>query len=440
MSFKQNFKKKFGVTPAQVVERFSKYMEGVQEFKFLSQAKRREDFNWDPSALDPYKEYTLPTVQTDVIGENTLLQRFTLEEGVKGTREITILEATLALQEVQGCDATPDGSVAFTGVDISTKLLYAGIEFCNETLNGKATQILNSLGVKGQNDHIPYEIEQILMAYLTKLLQRSVQDLLLLGDTTSSNPNLAIADGLVKKWDADGNIYAVAYPSNVINQTNAYSIAEAMVNAINPELYASGEKIILLTGSDVLRYIAMEYNRLFPYTTVNVELRSSNNSILFPHWGVEVFGTMQLAAKSKMYIVPERLVYVATDEMDDMEFDVKYQDYEDRLKVEAKFRLGWQYIFPIYFAKLNLTGLPPNPVITTIAPDNGDAGDLIVLTGSNFNNASAVKFGTTNATAFTLLSSTQIEATVPTGLAAGAVNVTVVTPGGTSVAKTFTIN
>jgi hypothetical protein len=75
----------------------------------------------------------------------------------------------------------------------------------------------------------------------------------------------------------------------------------------------------------------------------------------------------------------------------------------------------------------------PAPAVTGLTPATGstDGGSTIVLLGSGFTGASAVNFGTTAATAFTVLSDDAIEATAP-ALAAGTVDVTVVTPSGTS--------
>lgn len=55
---------------------------------------------------------------------------------------------------------------------------------------------------------------------------------------------------------------------------------------------------------------------------------------------------------------------------------------------------------------------------------------MVTLTGSSLLNASAVRFGSTNATSFTVVSATQITATAPPGT--GSSPITVITPGGTS--------
>ena len=79
------------------------------------------------------------------------------------------------------------------------------------------------------------------------------------------------------------------------------------------------------------------------------------------------------------------------------------------------------------------------PVLTSLTPNEGPlpGGNTVTLTGSHFTGASAVSFGATPATSFTVDSDTQITATVPAG--PGTVNVTVTTPGGTSNAVAYTL-
>ena len=77
------------------------------------------------------------------------------------------------------------------------------------------------------------------------------------------------------------------------------------------------------------------------------------------------------------------------------------------------------------------------PVVSSLNLQAGPLGGatMVILTGSNFTGASAVKFGTAAATSFTVNSATQITATAPAH-AAGTVDVTVTTPGGTSAVST----
>jgi hypothetical protein len=72
------------------------------------------------------------------------------------------------------------------------------------------------------------------------------------------------------------------------------------------------------------------------------------------------------------------------------------------------------------------------PVVTAIIPTSGGAGGgtVVMVTGSGFTGATSVRFGTTSASAMTVISDTQIAATSPVG--SGTVDITVVTPVGIS--------
>jgi hypothetical protein len=78
------------------------------------------------------------------------------------------------------------------------------------------------------------------------------------------------------------------------------------------------------------------------------------------------------------------------------------------------------------------------PTLTSVVPNQGPAagGNTVTLTGTNLNGATAVTFGSSAATSFTVVSPTQINATAPAG--SGTVQVTVSTPGGTSNGVPFT--
>ena len=73
----------------------------------------------------------------------------------------------------------------------------------------------------------------------------------------------------------------------------------------------------------------------------------------------------------------------------------------------------------------------PRPTVASISPATGTTAGAtsVTITGENFIGTTGVKFGTSDAV-FTVNSATQITATAPAGT--GEVNVTVITPGGTS--------
>ncbi|MBX5442654.1 MAG: IPT/TIG domain-containing protein [Solirubrobacteraceae bacterium] len=74
------------------------------------------------------------------------------------------------------------------------------------------------------------------------------------------------------------------------------------------------------------------------------------------------------------------------------------------------------------------------PAIGSFAPTTGAAGTQVVITGTNLAGATGVSFGGTAATQFTVVSPTQITATVPPGAQSGPITVT--TPNGTATSGT----
>ncbi|MFE6866463.1 IPT/TIG domain-containing protein [Kitasatospora sp. NPDC057692] len=82
----------------------------------------------------------------------------------------------------------------------------------------------------------------------------------------------------------------------------------------------------------------------------------------------------------------------------------------------------------------------PAPAVTAVAPDHGPlaGGTVVTLTGTDLTGATAVTFGGTAATAFTVDSDTRITATVPAAATAGKADVIVTTPAGTSTAQQYT--
>ena len=77
----------------------------------------------------------------------------------------------------------------------------------------------------------------------------------------------------------------------------------------------------------------------------------------------------------------------------------------------------------------------PAAEITSFSPQSGGAGTVVTITGNNFTGVTLVKFGTINASSFTVINSTTINATVGSG-SSGSVSVT--NGGGTGSLAGFT--
>ncbi len=345
MSLKAQLKEKYGVDVKEAVERF----------EAKKDAFRKQKFDYDPSALADWTSNTLPNVITDLVGNSEFLSEFALETGVKGTREIALMNADITLSEKSGCTQSLDGSVVFTGVDLTTKLLEAGIEFCNETLNGKMTEILNVLGVKTQNGQLPAEIEDILMAYLMKRLDRKAQRLIVLGDTDSLDVELNILDGLVKLIEDSTTVTEYNSLETSITNVNAFNIAYGLATSIDAEIFDNGMAVRIYTGRAEALKIIKSYNDANPYTKVNPDMNGTSMVFALPETGVEIKTLPELNNLGKMFAIPMSLTFLGTDELSDMILEVKYDDYNDKLKAYCAFRLGTNIVWGKYFTKLVLT-------------------------------------------------------------------------------------
>src|ERR1700738_1280382 len=82
-----------------------------------------------------------------------------------------------------------------------------------------------------------------------------------------------------------------------------------------------------------------------------------------------------------------------------------------------------------------LSSKPPAPTVTGFTPASGAVGSSVTVNGTNLSGTSAVSFNGTAATTSSVVSATQINATVPAG-ATGSGPIIVTTPGGTATSAT----
>ncbi|MBO2010793.1 reprolysin-like metallopeptidase [Hymenobacter negativus] len=99
-----------------------------------------------------------------------------------------------------------------------------------------------------------------------------------------------------------------------------------------------------------------------------------------------------------------------------------------RIMVEA----ADNYFFDISNANFTITPPAVGPTITSFTPGGGPVGTVVTILGSNFTGATAVAFNGTAAASFTVVSATQITATVAAGTTTGAITITAPTGMATS--------
>ena len=312
----------------------------------------KEKFGYDVSGLAAWKDNNLPNITPDLISTSRFLEKLMLEEGVKGSREIALLSSSVALQAKAACTPSPDGSVVFTEKVLTTKPLYMGVEFCNETLNTKMTQVLNALGMKNQEGQLPAPLETILMAYLTKQLQKKAERLVWLGDTASLDTELVHFDGLVKTLKADTSVLKTTTTFATLTTSNAYSAAYEVFTKIPAEIFDNQMEVALYTGRTEALAIISQWNTANAYDRIQYTSEGGSIRFILPQTNVEVITVPALDGQNEIFAIPTALVFLGVDAREDENFDIKYDAYNEKLKVDTSFRLGVQYVFPQYFVRV----------------------------------------------------------------------------------------
>ena len=314
----------------------------------------KDKFDYNVGGLPSWTDNTMPTVITDLIENSNFLSKLVVEEGVKGTKEIALLNADVTLQAKVACTPSPDGSVIFTKRDLTTHPLYMGIEFCNEDLNTKMTQVLNVLGLKRQDGQLPADLDAILMAYLMKQAQRKSQRLVISGDTASLDAELVLMNGLRHILVNDAAVLKYNAATATLTSSNAYDYAYGVFQTIPAEIFDNGIDVRIFTGRTEALNIISQWNTANPYDRIVATNIGGSMEFLLPQSNVMVETLPELNGKSEMYAMPLSLTYLGVDSPEDMTFDVKYNEYTDQLKAECSFRLGTNVVFPEYFVRLHL--------------------------------------------------------------------------------------
>jgi hypothetical protein len=308
--------------------------------------KIKEKFDWDVDNLAPYTNEQSTEFIQDLIGSSVFLSKVRSLEGVKRRQAIKLLSGDVKLQAMEGCTTNPDGSITFDDRIIETVRLYFGVELCNEDLNGHYTEMLNAVGANNQDGVMP--LEAVLLAYLNKQLAKKAQRVGLIGDETSLDTELALFDGFITLLEADPAVVT----ANI--GANAFETAMNVVNAIDEDVLDNEVEHEIIcsraTAQAILTHIYndKDYNAL----TVDVERANGQLSFVLPTTATRVTSVNTLQGNANMYLVCYPYMFLGSDVESDMDgIEVKYDDYNNKLKAEVSFRMGVQFVYPQYFVR-----------------------------------------------------------------------------------------
>jgi hypothetical protein len=108
----------------------------------------------------------------------------------------------------------------------------------------------------------------------------------------------------------------------------------------------------LYTGRTEALAIISQWNTDNAYDRIVYTAEGGSIRFLLPQTNIEVVTIPALDGKGDIFAIPVSLVFLGVDAREDENFDIKYDSYNEKLKVDTSFRLGVQYVFPQYFVRL----------------------------------------------------------------------------------------
>lgn len=316
-------------------------------------------FNWDLTDVDSYTDYTDENFVVQLVEATSYLSKITIETGVKGKKELKLMNATVGLQAGTNCDVTFEDVLIPSGVELEVKPVYVAGKICNEDLNGTWMQLVNVAGAMNENAELP--LQDIILALILALAKKANERIVWLGNTGSSDDTLSAFDGFIHLWDNDTDVANVPVTGTGFSNTNAYGTFLAIYNAVPEIVKNSGVQFEIVANRVAMQYLreqiwnTKDFNAELDWT-VNADGSVSCN---LPATDVRIHSTPYMPVNKAYAVIPEYMYY-GTDEESDLNngYRVVHNIYngKDQLEMSLKWKAGVQYVRGEYFRKLNWSG------------------------------------------------------------------------------------
>lgn len=296
--------------------------------------------NYVVSALPDYVENNKELLLKNfgLVGTATR-KRIGLQTGIKKSAYLNYLDVDPTLQDGLGCGFNPLGTATLTDRTIETAIIKVDMTICPDNLVGKWAEYL----VKVDADENGLPFEQYLAEGLVNAINKKIEKLIWLGDTSSSSTDLKWIDGFVKLTNGAEFTNKVA-----ISATTAYEgIKEVYMNMADEAIEKGGEI-----------YVSPAIFRLFMQSLVEKNYfhynpgQSEFNEFLFPGTDVKVVKTPGLAGSNLVLgTFPQNLVYGCDMEGSMENIKVIYDEKTEEYAVKVKWNSGVQVAFPNLVAR-----------------------------------------------------------------------------------------
>lgn len=315
----------------------------------------KDKFDYDVSGLAAYVDEQREQLTVRAVTEAKTLQYITIQEGIKGSEEIKLLDDSIVYQ-AGDCSMTPSGDTVFTDRAIAVETLGFMKSFCNKDLAGFWTQLGLRPGTMAEDKNLPFE--QQIIDYLLKLHSRELDNLIWKGNKATGTGNLQWMNGF-RQFLITGNgcVNLNTSSTGSISASNAYDVFyESFENT--PANIAESADFACFTGRENFNYLIKNLvdENFFHYSPAQI---ATMDEIIVPGTNMKVIKVNGLNGLDNIYTGRASEFVFGTDLRSDFDnFELWYSQDDDVLYLRSKFRAGVQVPFLNQIGVWNGTGSP----------------------------------------------------------------------------------
>jgi len=300
------------------------------------------NFDFDVSGLSAYVDAQRDEILVKQVTAGRTLEKITIQEGIKGSEEIKLMDDTLVYQ-AGDCTMTASGNTVFTDRAISVDTIGYMKKFCQKDLAGFWTQLNLRAGAMAEDEELPFEAQ--IIAYINSLQSNELDKLIWRGNKTTGTGNLAFMNGFVSiLTTAAGCVDLNTSSTAAITNANAYDVFyEVFENS--PEAVAEGEDFVCFTGRENFNKLIKNLVDLnfFHYSPDQI---AEMNEVTVPGTDMVVSKVVGLNTMDNIYTGRASHFIFGTDLTGDLDdFQLFYSQDDDVIYLRSKFRAGVQVPF-----------------------------------------------------------------------------------------------
>ena len=312
-------------------------------------------FDYDVTGLGAYVDEQSDALIVKQVTRGATLDYITIQEGVKGSAELKLMDDTLTYQSGD-CSMTASGDTVFTDRAIAVETLGFMKQFCQKDLDGFWTQMNLRAGAMNEDKEIVFE--EAITNYLLELHSAELDKLIWRGNKATGTGNLAFMNGFrqfltVANGCVDLNTSATASITN----TNAYDVFyEVFINS--PEAVAESSDFVCFTGRENFNKLVKNLVDLnfFHYSPDQI---ATMDSVTVPGTDMVVRKVVGLNTLDNIYTGRASHFVFGTDLTGDLDtYELWYSQDNDVVYLRSKFRAGVQVPYLDQVGVWNGTGSP----------------------------------------------------------------------------------